>query len=167
MRQSHLGAGLSIIEPGRAVRFLEQARQQQLFGGIHGIDRQDADHVSAARFLLLAHGSASLRRAGRGAQEFAGIPEIPPDPYDIVAGVAQNAMRFYDLPLSPGEQQVYQYGMNNSEERGPCCCQCWRWRVYGGLARFLIRKHRFTGEQLVEVWNLSSGCGGGDEHLHG
>ncbi|MBX5132674.1 hypothetical protein HJB80_08380 [Rhizobium lentis] len=94
-------------------------------------------------------------------KKYAAIPEIPPDPYDIVAGTAQKALSFYDLVLSPDEQWTYQYAMDNSDERGPCCCQCWRWRVYGGLAKFLIREHRFPGEQLVEVWNLSSGCGGG------
>lgn len=100
-------------------------------------------------------------------KKYAAIPEIPPDPYDIAAGAAQKAMRYYDLALSPDEQRAYRYAMDNSDERGPCCCRCWRWRVYGGLGKFLIREHRFTGEQLVDVWNLSSGCGGGDEHRHG
>ncbi len=100
-------------------------------------------------------------------KKYAAIPEIPPDPYDITAGVAQKAMRFYDRALSPDEERAYQYAMDNSDERGPCCCRCWRWQVYGGLGKFLIREHRFSGEQLVDVWNLSSGCGGGDEHRHG
>jgi hypothetical protein len=98
--------------------------------------------------------------------KYSAIPEIPPDPYDIAAGTAQKAMRHYDLALSPDEQKAYQYAMDKSDEKGPCCCQCWRWRVYGGLAKFLIREHRFSGEQIVEVWDLSSGCGGGAEHQH-
>lgn len=97
----------------------------------------------------------------------AAIPEIPPDPYDIVAGTAQKTLRFYDLALSPDEQLTYQFAMDNSDERGPCCCQCWRWWVYGGLGKLLISERGFTGQQLVDVWNLSSGCGGGDEHHHG
>ncbi|AWI58659.1 hypothetical protein [Sinorhizobium fredii] len=100
-------------------------------------------------------------------KKYAAIPEIPPDPYDIAAGTAQKAMRFYDLALSPDEERAYQYAMVNSDERGPCCCRCWRWRVYGGLGKLLIREHRFTGQQLVDVWDLSSGCGGGAEHHHG
>lgn len=100
-------------------------------------------------------------------KKYATIPEIPPDPYDIAAGTAQKAMGYFDLALSPDEQKAYQYAMDNSDEKGPCCCQCWRWRVYGGLGKFLIREHRFSGEKLVEVWNLSSGCGGGAEHHHG
>ncbi len=96
----------------------------------------------------------------QGLTKYAAIPEIPPDPYDIAAGVAQKAMSYYGLPLSADQQRTYQYAMDNSQEKGPCCCQCWRWTTYGGLAKFLIAKHRFTGEQVVEVWNLSDGCGG-------
>jgi hypothetical protein len=100
-------------------------------------------------------------------KKYGAIEQIPPDPYDIAAGVAQKVMPYYDLALSPDEQRAYQYAMDNSDEKGPCCCQCWRWKVYGGLAKYLIRERRFSGEQLVEVWNLSSGCGGGAEHHHG
>jgi len=52
--------------------------------------------------------------------------------------------------------------MDHSEEKGPCCCQCWRWKMYGGLAKYLIRERHFTGEQVTEIWNLSDGCGGSD-----
>jgi hypothetical protein len=99
-------------------------------------------------------------------KKYAAIAEIPPDSYDIPAGIAQKAMSYYDEALSPDEAKAYQYAMDNSDEKGPCCCQCWRWHVYGGLAKLLIREHKFDGPQLVEFWNLSSGCGG-DEHVHG
>jgi hypothetical protein len=94
------------------------------------------------------------------------IGEIPPDPYDIEAGLASTLMGHYDLALIASEQVSYDYAMEKSDERGPCCCACWRWYVYGGLAKQLIRERRFTGEQVTEVWNLSSGCGGGAEHHH-
>lgn len=131
---------------------------------------------SIARMLVTARlqGSccAPMDRHRYGEQvevlkKYAAIPEIPPDPYDIAAGTARKAIGYYDLVLSPDEQRAYQYAMDNSDEKGPCCCQCWRWRVYGGLGKFLIRERRFTGEQLIAVWNLSSGCGGGAEHHHG
>jgi hypothetical protein len=98
----------------------------------------------------------------QGLAKYSAIPEIPPDPYDIVADVAQKAMSYYDLTLTPDEDRAYQYAMENSAEKGPCCCRCWRWRVYGGLAKLLIRERRFTGEQIVAVWNLSDGCGGAE-----
>ena len=97
----------------------------------------------------------------RGLAKYRAIPIIPPDPYDIPAATARQAVAYYDLQLTGEEQKAYDYAMTNSSEKGPCCCQCWRWKMYGGLAKYLIHEHRFTGEQIVDVWNLSDGCGGG------
>src|SRR3990167_2040013 len=91
---------------------------------------------------------------------------IPNDPYDIEVGLAQELISYYDLVLTPEEQAAYDYAMLNSNEKGPCCCQCWRWYVYGGLGKYLIKNHGFTGEQITELWNLSDGCGGDNEHHH-
>ena len=95
-----------------------------------------------------------------GLKRYAAIAEIPADPYDIAAALAKHVMALYDDVLSGPEQAVYQYAMDHSAEQGPCCCQCWRWQVYGGLAKGLIKERGFTGEQIVDVWNLSDGCGG-------
>ena len=94
------------------------------------------------------------------------IAEIPDDPYDIEAGLAKRLISYYDIELTPEQQTAYDYAMLNSSEKGPCCCKCWRWYVYGGLAKFLIQNHGFTGEQITKVWNLSDGCGGDSEHHH-
>lgn len=94
------------------------------------------------------------------------IDKIPNDPYDIEAGLAKELMSYYDMELSPEEQRAYDYAMQNSDEKGPCCCKCWRWNTYGGLGKYLIRNHGFTGEQVTELWNLSDGCGGDSEHHH-
>ncbi|HYU65056.1 MAG TPA: hypothetical protein VEK36_02215 [Candidatus Paceibacterota bacterium] len=101
-----------------------------------------------------------------GLKKYNNIREIPPDPYDISAELAQRMMGYYDLSLSQAEQAAYDYAMEHSEEKGPCCCKCWRWYIYGGLAKYLIKNKGFTGEQITEVWNLSDGCGGEDEHNH-
>lgn len=103
----------------------------------------------------------------RTLRKFADVSAIPSDPYDIPAGLAQKALPYYDIELSAAEQPAYDYAMANSDEKGPCCCQCWRWHFYGGLAKLLIREHAFSGAQATEVWNLSNGCGGGAEHRHG
>src|SRR3990167_9522701 len=92
------------------------------------------------------------------------IAEIPDDPYDISAGLAKRLISYYDIELTLEEQAAYDYAMQNSSEKGPCCCKCWRWFVYGGLAKFLIRHYNFSGEQITEVWNLSDGCGGEEGH---
>ena len=94
------------------------------------------------------------------------IAEIPNDPYDIEAGLAKKFIAYYDTELTLEEQKAYDYAMLNSHEKGPCCCKCWRWYVYGGLGKYLIKNHGFTGEQLTELWNLSDGCGGDEEHSH-
>ncbi|OHA72823.1 MAG: hypothetical protein A3A27_00270 [Candidatus Wildermuthbacteria bacterium RIFCSPLOWO2_01_FULL_47_18] len=94
------------------------------------------------------------------------IEKIPDDPYDVEAGLAKELMSYYDLELTPEEQKAYDYAMQNSSEKGPCCCKCWRWYVYGGLGKYLIKNHGFTGEQVTQVWDLSDGCGGASEHHH-
>ena len=95
-----------------------------------------------------------------GLKRYSAVADVPPDPYDLQAGLAKRLMSHYDDALSEPEQLVYQYAMDHSREQGPCCCQCWRWNVYGGLAKVLIREQGFTGAQIVDVWDLSDGCGG-------
>lgn len=101
-----------------------------------------------------------------GLKKYANIPEIPPDPYNVDASLAKKLLAMYDTQLTPEQQQAYDYAMQNSSEKGPCCCKCWRWYVYGGLGKLLIQKYGFTGEQVTDVWNFSDGCGGDSEH-HG
>lgn len=101
-----------------------------------------------------------------GLKKYSDIPEIPGNPYDIPTNLAQQLKGYYDLPLTPEEQATYDYAVANSHERGPCCCKCWRWYVYGGLGKYLITQYQFTGEQVADVWNLSDGCGGAGEHNH-
>jgi hypothetical protein len=93
------------------------------------------------------------------------IMEIPDDPYNVEAKLAKQLMSYYDVGLTPDEQKAYDYAMANSMEKGPCCCKCWRWYVYGGLGKLLIQKYHFTGEQVTEIWNLSDGCGGPGDHV--
>lgn len=99
-----------------------------------------------------------------GLKKFKDIPEIPSDPYDIDVGLAKKLKAYYDTELTPEEQKAYDYAMANSNEKGPCCCKCWRWYVYGGLGKLLIQQYNFTGEQITEIWNLSDGCGGAGDH---
>jgi len=101
-----------------------------------------------------------------GLKKYKNIAEIPPDPYDIEAGLAKKLLSGYDDKLSPQQQKAYDFAMANSDEKGPCCCKCWRWYVYGGLAKVLIQNYNFTGEQITEVWNLSDGCGGEGDHVN-
>lgn len=101
-----------------------------------------------------------------GLKKYGNISDIPPDPYDIDVGLAKRLMSNYEMQLTAEEQKAYDYAMEHSSEKGPCCCKCWRWNTYGGLGKHLIRNYGFSGEQVNEVWNLSDGCGGDSEHHH-
>ncbi len=100
-----------------------------------------------------------------GLQKYKDIPDIPSDPYDIDATLAKKLKAYYDIQLTVDEQKAYDYAMAHSNEKGPCCCKCWRWYVYGGLGKLLIQQYNFTGEQVTEIWNLSDGCGGAGDHV--
>lgn len=100
-----------------------------------------------------------------GLRMHAARKEIPPDPYDVEAALAKRLLRAYDIELEPAQQEAYDQAIALSSEKGPCCCQCWRWHVYGGLGKLLVRDHGFGGARLAQVWDLSSGCGG-EDHVH-
>ncbi|KKU79549.1 MAG: hypothetical protein UY06_C0018G0005 [Candidatus Amesbacteria bacterium GW2011_GWA2_47_70] len=112
----------------------------------------------AAKFDYLSkHGNSSC--SGTFRDSIASMP--------IEAKLAKKLMADYDsIQLSAEEQKAYDYAMQNSDEKGPCCCKCWRWNVYGGLGKILIKNYKFTGQQVTQVWNLSDGCGGDSEHHH-
>ena len=101
-----------------------------------------------------------------GLKVYAEIDVIPPDPYNIPAALAARLMEFYEISLTPAQQAAYDHAMENSNEGGPCCCGCWRWVTYGGLAKHLIRDKGFSGEEIARIWDLSDGCGGEGDHVH-
>jgi len=103
---------------------------------------------------------ARYRQQLEGLKKYADIAEVPPDPYDISARLAHTLMGYYTLALNKDEQAAYDYAMQHSDMQGPCCCKCWRWKVYGGLGKYLIRTHGYTGQQLTDLWNVGQGCGG-------
>jgi hypothetical protein len=109
----------------------------------------------------------SLERYGfqvEGLRAYAGIDIVPPDPYDIDGRLARRLFVAYYLELTESEQASYDEAMSLSDEGGPCCCECWRWKVFGGLGKLLIRSHGFDARQVAEVWDLSDGCGGEEHH---
>jgi hypothetical protein len=95
-----------------------------------------------------------------GLKKYSDIAVVPPDPYDIPAHLARKLIDDYSLDLNKEEQAAYDYAMEHSDMQGPCCCKCWRWKVYGGLGKYLIRTRQYTGQQLVDLWNVGQGCGG-------
>jgi len=97
-----------------------------------------------------------------GVRAYAHITEIPADPYDIPVGLARRLAAFNDsIPLRPDDQAVYDRAIRLSDEHGPCCCHCWRWRAFEGMARYLIARREWGAEQVAAIWDLEDGCGGG------
>jgi len=97
---------------------------------------------------------AALRR-------YAGIPQIPPDPYDIPAGLAQRLTRYQEaVRLTAAQRSVYQAAMRLAPERGPCCCHCWRWDAFQGLSDYLISQRHWPAARLAALIGDLDGCGG-------
>jgi hypothetical protein len=167
-------SSLSIAPPVRAEQSIDPAAAERFdYLSTHGNSACSTAFMNSIATMPMTarlQGSCcspmSLKRYIRqveGLKKLSAFAEIPTDPYDIPAGLAQNATASYDMKLTPEERKAYDYAMANSAEKGPCCCRCWRWHAYGGLAKLLIREHHFTGAQVTEVWNLSDGCGGDED----
>lgn len=163
--------GLAAEEAGDET--LKQRFEYLSENGNSNCSRQFMDSIATLPVMARLRGSCCSpmdeHRYGEqveGLRKYENITLIPADPYDIPAGIAQKLIPYYPVALTAKQQAAYDYAMQNSDEKGPCCCQCWRWQVYGGLAKYLIREHGFTGEQVAEVWDFSDGCGGSGEHVH-
>jgi len=102
----------------------------------------------------------------KGLKEYSDISQIPEDPYDIPATLAKKLFTYQrDIKLTDTQQAIYDEAMSLSDEKGPCCCKCWRWTAFEGQAKYLITDHNFNAEQIAKVWDLEDGCGGaGHEH---
>ncbi len=97
-----------------------------------------------------------------GLHAYAAASDIPADPYDIPVSLAKRLTGYSDsIKLNASEQAVYDRAVKLSDEHGPCCCHCWRWKAFQGQAMQLIVRRQFTAAQVARVWNLEDGCGGG------
>lgn len=122
----------------------------------------------SARLQGSCCGPMSLHRYSEqveGLKVYAAIPEIPPDPYDIEAGLAQRLLAGYDIELTEAQQAVYDAAFRKTDEGGPCCCKCWRWHVLGGMGKLLIKDRGFDAAKTGSMWDRVNGCGG-DSHVH-
>lgn len=102
-----------------------------------------------------------------GLKEYSKYEKIPGDPYDISREWAEEMIDYNEnVQLAVSQQEIYDEAMEMSMEGGPCCCKCWRWYAYGGLAKYLITEYEFNSEQIAGIWDLSDGCGGSG-HVEG
>lgn len=102
-----------------------------------------------------------------GLKKYSNYEIIPKDPYDVSSVWADRMIDYgAQTQLSKQQQGVYDKAMELSDEGGPCCCKCWHWYAYEGLAKYLIVEENFSAEQIAEVWDLSDACGGSG-HIEG
>jgi len=104
-----------------------------------------------------------------GLEKYSEYEIIPSDPYDVSAKWAQEMIEYTEeTSLNQEQQKIYNEAIEMSHEGGPCCCKCWHWYAYEGLAKHLIINEGFSSEQIAEIWDLSDACGGdGHHHEHG
>ena len=97
----------------------------------------------------------------RGLRTYAGVPEIPADPYDISVTLAKQLISFdRAIELNRAQQATYDEAVRLSHEHGPCCCHCWRWTAFAGQAKQLIARRHDDAATVARAWNLEDGCGG-------
>jgi hypothetical protein len=70
------------------------------------------------------------------------------------------------ISLSAAQRSIYRRAMNMCEQKGPCCCPCWRWNAFRGLSKHLLVRRRWPAARLAELVDALEGCGGPahDEH---
>jgi hypothetical protein len=95
-----------------------------------------------------------------GLRALAAVREIPADPYDVPVALAKRLIGYGGTALTPAQQTVYDGAVKMSDEHGPCCCHCWRWKAFEGQANYLIARRRYSAAQVARVWDLEDGCGG-------
>ncbi|MBW3590479.1 MAG: hypothetical protein KY393_01285 [Actinobacteria bacterium] len=103
-------------------------------------------------------------------EQYRAISQIPQDPYDIPASQAKQLLSYREeIQLTKQQQSVYDAAMEMSREKGPCCCECWRYYAFEGMSKHLIQEQGWDSPELANLIELVDGCGGshaGDDH-HG
>jgi hypothetical protein len=100
-------------------------------------------------------------RQVNGLRAYAALSEIPADPYDIPVSLAKRLIGYSaSIKLTRSQLATYDGAVKLSDERGPCCCHCWRWKAFEGQAKQLIARRQYTAAQIAHVWDLEDGCGG-------
>lgn len=94
-------------------------------------------------------------------RQYVAVAQIPTDPYDIPVPLAKTLFGFdQSITLSSAQQAAYDRAMSLTEDNGPCCCQCWRWYMTRGLAKYLIADRAIDPTELAHIVDLVNGCGG-------
>jgi hypothetical protein len=159
------GPSQTAAAPGSHARFTFLAAQHS-----NRCNLQGGEIMAAAAGQRLqgscctAMDEALYRRQVAQLRRYAGNPEIPRDPYDVLAALARQLLGYErTIRLTPAQQATYRRAMSMTKEHGPCCCRCWRWDAFKGLSSYLIARRGWTSGQLARLIEALDGCGGPDE----
>jgi hypothetical protein len=87
---------------------------------------------------------AAYKSQVQGLRAYAGVPQIPRDPYDVPVSLVKRLLADdRAIRLGPAQAQIYSHAMHMSRLKGPCCCHCWRWYAFRGLGKYLIADLRW------------------------
>lgn len=154
-----------VISGETKFEILRQARSNVCGGAGFLSNKQDTDRLQGS--CCSAMEFHRYQEQVGGLKQFSYIREIPTDPYDIPVSVAKELLGYKQtIRLTSTQQQIYDQAMKLSDEGGPCCCRCWRWDAFEGLAKYLIAEHDFSAEKVAQVWDLEDGCGGSGHVEH-
>jgi len=104
---------------------------------------------------------AAYRAQVDGLTPYAAVHQIPRDPYDVSAALAQRLLAYRDaIRLSSSQTAEHERAMRMTPEKGPCCCHCWRWEAFRGMSDYLIARRHWNAAQVAHVISLVDGCGG-------
>jgi hypothetical protein len=104
---------------------------------------------------------AKYQQQVTGLRAFAANPDIASDPYDIPVPLAKRLLTYDStITLTAAQQGVYDHAISMTEDKAPCCCQCWRWYMTRGLAKSLIAQRGMDAATVAQVVDLTNGCGG-------
>jgi hypothetical protein len=107
----------------------------------------------------------SYREQVRELRAYRRLPEVPRDPYDIPVSLVRRLLRYdRSISLTGAQRRTYARAMAMSDQKGPCCCSCWRWSTFRGLSKFLIAERRWPPRRLATLIDLLEGCGGREHH---
>jgi hypothetical protein len=123
--------------------------------------RSDPSQMRLQGSCCSAMDRASYKGQVNGLREFAALPQIPVDPYDVSVGLAKRLLNYdRNLHLNPARKSIYKRAMSMTSEGAPCCCFCWRWIAFRGLSKLLIVRKHWPAPKLARLISLLDGCGG-------
>lgn len=138
------------------------------FGSQHVLEMDDSDPSLGGQCCGVLKSVHMYEEQLEALEAYKDLPEIPNDPYNIPVALAKKLNSYdRDIVLTSEQQKVLDDASAMSNEGGPCCCKCWKWYAYSGLAKYLITNYHYNAEQIAKVWDISDSCGEHGDHHSG